>query len=124
MGQIRNVESSESNDDRISKLLQQFDIKLDVLQSSPTEMQLRRISLKQGLEWEACATALQLSVHDIDDIKTNNERNAQEQRFRALLQWKRKGGHTATHEVLIKQFISVQRTDLAEYVCKLVSTSK
>ena len=111
------VDSQPSPAEILHKLVRHMGIDISKLKESPDDSELRDISNRQGAEWESCATKLGLSLGDIDDIKTDYKM-VKEQRFSALALWKQRQSFMATYNVLVEVFISLQRVDLAEYVCK------
>ena len=63
-----------------------------------------------------------LSEVDLDDVAEENQsRSEQKKRVAALRMWKKRKGHEATYDVLVKAVLDNGNVDQAEALCQLLA---
>ena len=100
-------------------LIDRYCLERHLLESRVTQDHLLDVSM--FLEhWKVFARAAGLTNPDIEAIR-HNEYTEEDRRYKALLLWQQKKAFLATYSELIRIMLRIQKTDLAEQVCKFVN---
>ena len=69
--------------------------------------------------WREVALCLGLTTPEIEEIE-HDSKTEPEKRFKALKRWSNKHGPNAKYRLLLEAFLEIDRSDLAEQVCKML----
>ena len=103
------------------ELLTQYGVENFEMKQRFEEKHITKLSLKIS-RWEIIAKTLQIPTPEIERIKHNGDEAVQT--CGMLESWKQRCGSRATYEVLTRELLQIDRTDLAEEVVKLCQSMK
>ena len=95
------------------------DISAEALATTCSDSDLTRLS-QHIVDWEDIAAALSITEAEEREIKENNPRDYQMQKYAMLRKWKAKAGDDATYNQLIRVFRKMTNMGLVEHVQEIL----